>query len=138
MLDSDDNPDTGNAFDALDRLTVEQLRCHRIDPDLRRAVGTTRQQLSRARKQAQIVIIDWPSKEIRTMGVLTATFNSQDSDRKLAAVYVPTAPQTRLGYIRIVALDSVEHTDWTLKQWQLYQFTFASFSPEQFRSDEAE
>ena len=64
------------------------------------------------------------------MGVLTATLDTDQNGRKLAAVYVPTAPQTRLGYIRIVAVDDLEFTNWTLKQWQLYQLTFGSVIPE--------
>ena len=90
-------------------------------------------EVSDAKQNARVVIINWPSKEVRTMGVLTATFASEDSCNQLAAVYVPTAPQTRLGYIRVVGLDDVEFTDWTLKQWQLYQFTFGSFSPDRIR-----
>jgi hypothetical protein len=87
-------------------------------------------EVSDAKQNARVVMINWPSKEVRTMGVLTATFASEEPDKQLAAVYVPTAPQTRLGYIRIVSLNDVEFTDWTLKQWQLYQFTFGSVSPD--------
>lgn len=90
-------------------------------------------EVSDAKEKAQIVIINWPSDDVRTMGVLTATFASDEPGRQLAAVYVPTAPQTRLGYIRIVSLDAIEFTDWTLKQWQLYQFTFGSVSPDRMR-----
>ncbi len=88
-------------------------------------------ELSRARGTAQIVLIDWPSKEVRSMGVMTSTFRSRETGEELAAVYVPTAPQTRLGYIRVVPVDSVEMTDWTLKQWQTYQLTFGASCPDQ-------
>ncbi len=95
-------------------------------------------QLFSARQKVRIVIVNWPSREVRTLGVLTATLTSKDSDRQLAAVYVPTAPQTRLGYIRVVSLDEVEFTDWTLRQWQMYQLTFGSVSPNQIRDDMAD
>jgi hypothetical protein len=87
-------------------------------------------EVSGAKEKARVVIINWPSKEVRTMGVLSATFAAEESGKQLAAVYIPTAPQTRLGYIRIVSLEDIELTDWTLKQWQLYQFTFGSVSPD--------
>ena len=87
-------------------------------------------EVSNARSQAPIVLLNWPSKEIRTMGEMTARFHAQDLETQMAAVYVPTAPQTRLGYIRGVSLDDVELNDWTLKQWQLYQMTFGAVSPE--------
>jgi uncharacterized membrane protein len=88
-------------------------------------------EITRAKKKTQIVIINWPNKEVRTMGVLTGTFAAMSSDQQLASVYVPTAPQTRYGYIRVVPLEEVEITDWTLKQWQLYQLTFGSAHPGQ-------
>lgn len=86
-------------------------------------------EVSRAKQMARIVILNWPSEEVRTMGVLTATFDADEGSRQMAAVYVPSAPQTRVGYIRIVAVDDLEFTDWTLKQWHLYQLTFGSANP---------
>lgn len=91
--------------------------------------------VSSARKQVQIVIINWPSKEVRTMGLLTSTFTADDSGQQLAAVYVPTAPQTRYGYIRVVSLEEVEFTDLTLKEWQLYQLTFGAGIPDRRGGD---
>ncbi|TWT85130.1 hypothetical protein CA13_66120 [Planctomycetes bacterium CA13] len=90
-------------------------------------------EISDAKEKAQIVMINWPSEEVRTMGVLTSSFLSPEGATQLAAVYVPTTPQTKLGYIRVVKLDQVEFTDWTLKQWQLYQFTFGSVCPDRIR-----
>ena len=90
------------------------------------------------KEKARIVIVSWPSPEIRTMGVLTSTFRSEDGGKQLASVYIPTAPQTKLGYIRVIEFDQIEVTDWSLKQWQLYQFTFASLSPESLRDNPAE
>lgn len=87
-------------------------------------------EVSTAKEKARVVIIKWPSEHVRTIGVLTSTFTSNESGKLLAAVYVPTAPQTKLGYIRIIEHDEVEFTDWTLKQWQLYQFTFGAASPD--------
>jgi hypothetical protein len=87
-------------------------------------------EVSDAKEKVRVVIIRWPSDNVRTMGILTSTFLSKKSGKQLAAVYIPTAPQTKLGYIRIVEVDDVEYTDWTLQQWQLYQFTFGSVSPD--------
>lgn len=92
-------------------------------------------EVSRAKQRTRIVILNWPSKEVRTMGILTATFDANDTSKQMAAVYVPTAPQTKLGYIRIVAIDDLEFTDWTLKQWQLYQLTFGSVNPTSLSSE---
>ena len=88
-------------------------------------------EVTHARQRAQIVVLNWPSQETRTMGILTSRFSSTSSDgQEWASVYVPTAPNTKLGYIRIVRIDDVEFTDWTLKEWQLYQLTFGAISPD--------
>ena len=94
-------------------------------------------ELSTAKSNAQIVILNWPSGEVRTMGVLTSEFSDPATGRRRGAVYVPTAPQTRLGYLRIVDLSDVEFTDWTFREWQLYQVSFGTVSPARFREDES-
>ncbi len=71
--------------------------------------------------------------QLLVQGILASTFPSKKSGKQLAAVYVPTAPQTKLGYIRIVEVDDFEYTDWTLQQWQLYRIAFGSVSPDRVR-----
>ena len=87
-------------------------------------------EVARAEEKARVVIIPWPSDKVRTMGVLTSTFASEDSGKQMAAVYVHSAPFNRLGYIRIVAVDDVDPIDWTLDQWQLFQLTYGSSIPD--------
>ena len=48
MPEGSDHSRLGDAFTELGRLTVEQLRCHRIDADLRRVVGIAAEQLANA------------------------------------------------------------------------------------------
>ncbi|MEM1449742.1 MAG: hypothetical protein AAF957_07280 [Planctomycetota bacterium] len=92
-------------------------------------------ELELAKERARVVILDWPGDGVRTMGVLTSTFRDPSGRRELGAVYVPTAPQTRYGYVRIVPLDALETTDWTLEQWRTFQLTFGSISPAELRVD---
>lgn len=51
MPEDGDHARVADALEELGRLDVEQLRCHRIDAGLRRAVGIARQQLADAREQ---------------------------------------------------------------------------------------
>ena len=44
--------------------------------------------------------------------------------------------RTRLGYIRLVPMDDIKVTNWTLEQWQLHQFTFGSVIPEDPHQDQ--
>ena len=83
-------------------------------------------EVSNAKEKAQIVIVNWPSATVRTMGVMTSHIECPDSGKTLAIVYIPTAPQTRLGYIRVVDMDELEITEWSLRQWQMYQLSFGS------------
>ena len=86
-------------------------------------------EITRAKQRTQIVVVNWPNKEIRTIGVLTSQFKNPESGQELATVYIPTAPQTRYGYIHVVPVEELELTDWTLKQWQLYQLSFGAARP---------
>ena len=88
-------------------------------------------EVTKAKEKVEIVIVKWTTADVRTMGVLTATFSSNEMQKQQTAAYVPTAPQTKFGYIPIVALEDIEFTDWTFRQWQLYQFTFGAASPDQ-------
>lgn len=90
-------------------------------------------ELTQAKSKTRVVIVRWPDENVRTMGVLTATLDRDDNGQQMAAVYVPTAPYTRYGYIRIVPSDALELTDWTLKEWQMFQLSFGSMGPKRFR-----
>jgi uncharacterized membrane protein len=94
-------------------------------------------EITEARERAQIVIVDWPDSNVRTMGVLTSSFEADNPAEQLATVYIPTAPKASFGYVHVVPLKSLEMTNWTLKQWQLYQLSFGSTHPHQLhKSDE--
>ena len=86
-----------------------------------------------ARERAQIVIVDWPNSQVRSIGVMTSSFETESTAEQFATVYIPTAPQTRYGYIHIIPLKNLKMTDWTLKQWQLYQLSFGSIHPNQLQ-----
>lgn len=95
-------------------------------------------EVSRAKESTRIVIVDWPSPSIRTMGIQTSTFEAGGDGKQMATVYVPIAPQSQTGYVRIVAVEDLEYTDWTLEQWQLYQLSFGAVNPARLsRSNEA-
>lgn len=87
------------------------------------------EEVAAAKSNAKVVIVNWPSREVRTMGVMTSTFSAGPSNEQVAAVYIPTAPHTKLGYIRIVPIEDVEVTSWTLKQWQFFHLTFGAANP---------
>lgn len=87
-------------------------------------------EVSDAKQRAQVVLVNWPSEEVRSIGLLTATFKSPDGGELMATVYVPSSPPTKIGYLHVVPLASVEETDWTFREWQLFQLSFGVMTPD--------
>jgi len=64
----------------------------------------------------RVVLIDFPSPEMKTVGLVTRTFEDADTGRKLAAVYVPTTPNPTSGYLEIVPVERITSTSWTVDE----------------------
>jgi len=62
----------------------------------------------------RVVLLEFPSPGLRTVGFVTRTFKDAETGQTLAAVYVPTTPNPTSGYLEIVPLDKVTSTDWTM------------------------
>lgn len=62
----------------------------------------------------RVVLIDFPSPEMKTVGLVTRTFFDVDTGQELAAVYVPTTPNPTSGYLEILPVAHVISTDWTI------------------------
>lgn len=58
----------------------------------------------------RVVLIDFPSPEMKTVGLITRTFTDATTGRRLAAVYVPTTPNPTNGFLEIVPMDKVTFT----------------------------
>jgi len=61
-----------------------------------------------------VVLINYPSPEMKTVGLLTRTIIDKDSGRTLAAVYVPTTPNPTSGFLEIIPIEDVVMTDWSV------------------------
>jgi len=83
----------------------------------------------RAKESAHIVLVDWPTERLRTMGVLTRSFVDESTGEQLAAVYILSTSTTRLGYVHVCRLREVTQTNMTLKEWQLFHVTLGAFGP---------
>ncbi len=65
-------------------------------------------------QQAQrIVLIEFPTPEMRAVGFVTRVFHAADTGEELAAVYVPTTPNPTSGYVEIVPTSRIVWLDWT-------------------------
>ena len=81
----------------------------------------------------RVVLIAFPSPEMKAVGLVTKVMTDPDTGRELAAVYVPTSPNPTSGYIEIVPLDEVTPTDWTVEEAMTFVMTGGANAPDQLR-----
>ena len=77
----------------------------------------------------RVVLIDFPSPELKSVGFVTRTFRDA-SGREFAAVYVPTTPNPTGGYLEIVPLERLVVTDWTVDQAMAFILSAGAAAPD--------
>lgn len=77
----------------------------------------------------RVVLLDFPSPEMKTIGLVTRTMIDEASGEALAVVYVPTSPNPTGGFIQIVPLATVISTDWTLDEAMRFLMTAGTAAP---------
>ena len=78
----------------------------------------------------RVVLIDFPSSEMKTIGFVTRVLVDEGTGAKLAIVYVPTAPNPTSGYMEIIPLDKVTPTDWTMDEAMRFVMTSGATAPD--------
>ncbi len=78
----------------------------------------------------RVVLIDFPHKEMKSIGLVTRVLKEQGTGRELAAVYVPTTPNPTSGYLEIVPVEMLTPTDWTVDQAMSFIISGGAVSPE--------
>ncbi|MDH5480620.1 MAG: DUF502 domain-containing protein [Nitrosomonas sp.] len=81
----------------------------------------------------RVVLISFPSSEMKAIGFITKVLRDRDTGKDLAAVYVPTSPNPTSGYIEIVPMDDVVLTDWTTEEAMTFVVTGGTNAPEDLR-----
>lgn len=103
-------------------------------PVVQRVYGAVKQLVEALQRRPdgvqRVVLIDFPSPEMKTVGLVTRTFEDRDTGRKLAAVYVPTTPNPTSGYLEIVPLDKVTSTNWTVDEAMNFIMSGGAVAPE--------
>jgi uncharacterized membrane protein len=77
----------------------------------------------------RVVLIEFPTPEMRAVGFVTQVLTDEKTGRKLAAVYVPTTPNPTSGYLEIVPLERVVSTDWTVDEAMTFIISGGTVSP---------
>lgn len=78
----------------------------------------------------RVVLISFPSSEMKAIGFITKIIQDKNSGRKLAAVYVPTSPNPTSGYIEILPMEDVILTDWTTEEAMTFVVTGGTNAPD--------
>ena len=78
----------------------------------------------------RVVLIDFPHREMKTLGFVTRVVREQGTGRELAAVYVPTTPNPTSGYLEIVPVEKMTPTDWTVDQAMSFIISGGAVAPD--------
>lgn len=78
----------------------------------------------------RVVLIEFPSPEMKAVGFVTRTFVAADSGRELAAVYVPTTPNPTSGYLEIVPVERLVSTAWSVDEAMNFIISGGAVAPE--------
>ena len=78
----------------------------------------------------RVVLIDFPHKEMKSVGFVTRILHDQLTGAELAAVYVPTTPNPTSGYLEVVPVERLTPTDWTVDQAMKFIISGGAVSPD--------
>ncbi|MDQ3253109.1 MAG: DUF502 domain-containing protein, partial [Acidobacteriota bacterium] len=96
-------------------------------PMVKAIYGGTQKVLASFQRQPvqtqRVVLINFPSPEMKAIGFVTRILRDANDNRELAAVYIPTSPNPTSGYMELVPLDQVTPTDWTMDEAMSFIFT---------------
>lgn len=81
----------------------------------------------------RVVLIDFPHREMKAVGLVTRTFSDEHTGERLAAVYVPTTPNPTNGYVEIVPVERLTSTDWTLDEAMNFVISGGAVAPERIQ-----
>ncbi len=78
----------------------------------------------------RVVLINFPSDSMRTVGFVTRVLTDSDTGRAIAAVYVPTTPNPTSGYLELIPWDHLIATDWSVDQAMTFVISGGTVSPD--------
>ncbi|GHH51791.1 MULTISPECIES: DUF502 domain-containing protein [Gammaproteobacteria] len=78
----------------------------------------------------RVVLIDFPHRDMKSVGLVTRVIREHGTGRELAAVYVPTTPNPTSGYLEIVPVELLTPTDWSVDQAMSFIISGGAVSPE--------
>jgi uncharacterized membrane protein len=112
------------AFDALmERIPIVQT----IYGAARKLIATLQHAPAGSQR---VVLIEFPTPEMKAVGLVTRTLRAADTGQELAVVYVPTTPNPTSGYIEIVPVERVVWLDWTTQEAMQFVISGGAVTPD--------
>ena len=103
-------------------------------PFVKKVYGSTKQLVDILRERPdgiqRVVLIDFPSPEMKTVGFVTRTLIDEHTGDELAAVYVPTTPNPTSGYLEIVPVSRITATEWTMDEAMTFVISGGAVGPD--------
>ncbi len=78
----------------------------------------------------RVVLIEFPSPEMKTVGFVTRVMTDKDTGEKIAAVYVPTTPNPTSGYLELVPVSRLVSTSWTIDEAMTFIISGGAVAPD--------
>lgn len=82
----------------------------------------------------RVVLINFPSPEMKAVGLVTKVIEDETTGRRKAVVYVPTTPNPTSGYLEIVDIDDLTATDWSFEEAMNFVVSAGAAGPERVRT----
>jgi len=77
----------------------------------------------------RVVLIEFPSPDMKTVGLVTRIFTDADTGDEIAAVYVPTTPNPTSGYMELVPTSRLTMLDWTINEAMTFVMSGGAAAP---------
>ena len=104
-------------------------------PFVQTVYGATKKLLSALQQKPdgvqRVVLIEFPSKEMKAVGFVTRVFTDKDTGQELAAVYVPTTPNPTSGYLEIVPVEAIVSTNWSMDEAMAFIISGGAVAPKE-------
>jgi uncharacterized membrane protein len=78
----------------------------------------------------RVVLIEFPSENMRAVGIVTRIFPASDQQPELAAVYVPTTPNPTSGFVELVPTSRLTWLDWTKNDAMAFIVSGGAMAPD--------
>jgi len=83
----------------------------------------------------KVVLVSFAPDGSRKLAILTSVLEDAETGRKLATVFVPSTPNVRVGETRVLDMDHVTMTTWTVSEAMAFLMSGGTVTPSKIHFD---